>query len=80
MRKLLFVAVMALLCGCGGVNKKQYPEQEPEQSRRFEMKRYEAQNGRSIYVLSDNETGAEYILVYMNYSGVAIVSKPAVIR
>ena len=71
---------MALLCGCGGVKNKQQPEQEPEQSRRFEEKRYETQNGRSIYVLSDKETGAEYILVYINYGGVVVVSKPAVIR
>ena len=73
MKKILFIAALALLCGCGKTSK----VEERETSARFAIERHETNSMRNVYVLSDNETGAEYLLVFMGYGGVAVVSKQA---
>jgi ABC-type glycerol-3-phosphate transport system substrate-binding protein len=76
---LLLLAVLLLCAGCSGAAAAEEPE-EPEIPKRFTIESYdylEELNIDYITIITDTETGVQYIYVDGPYSGGLTVLQPA---
>lgn len=69
---LLLVTLLVAICtGCGAT------EAEAEEPDRLTIERAGADCGADIYIITDNETGVQYLFVDSYYSGGLTVLQPA---